>query len=211
VLINESAGQSGIIQPVTGNPKTAARKQAREILRAMTPVDRAAASREICLRLISLPQWRTARLIALYSAMETEPDLRAAMETAGAGKRFCFPRINGDVLDFHICTSAADFTPGHWDLLEPGAHCERVPAHEIDLIAIPGLAFTRAGGRLGRGGGFYDRFLLAAHPQAWKAGICFERQILPTLPREAHDHEVDIVITEVSPPSLQPSAPLPVS
>ena len=196
MLINESAGQSGIIQPVTGNPKTAARKQAREILRAITSAERVAASGEICRCLTALPQWEAARTIALYFAMETEPDLSAAMETAGEGKRFCFPRVNGEALDFHICKGAGDFSPGRWGLSEPGAHCERVPVQEIDFIAVPGLAFTREGGRLGRGGGYYDRFLLGAHPQAWKTGVCFERQVVATLPREAHDHEVDVVITE---------------
>jgi 5-formyltetrahydrofolate cyclo-ligase len=87
--------------------------------------------------------------------------------------------------------------PGAWKILEP--HPERCPVvavEEIDLIFVPGLAFTRTGGRLGRGGGFYDRFLAGMRPGAMKVGVCFHAQLAGELPMEAHDHEVGVVVTE---------------
>ena len=64
------------------------------------------------------------------------------------------------------------------------------------LILIPGLAFDAQGYRLGRGGGWYDRVLSHAAPDALKVGVCFERQIVARVPHEAHDVRVDMVVTE---------------
>jgi len=65
---------------------------------------------------------------------------------------------------------------------------------ELDLIIVPGVAFDRAGGRVGRGGGFYDRLL----PQysALRAGICFDFQYLEAVPAEEHDIRMDWVVTD---------------
>jgi 5-formyltetrahydrofolate cyclo-ligase len=69
-----------------------------------------------------------------------------------------------------------------------------VAPEEIDLILIPGLAFTRKGERLGRGGGYYDRFLARVGLRAVKLGICFKEQLLEELPIESHDARVDRVL-----------------
>ena len=87
--------------------------------------------------------------------------------------------------------------PGRWNLMEPDPeHCTVVAPAEIDLLLVPGLAFSRAGGRLGRGGGFYDRFLSEVHPRAVKLGVCFHVQLFPELPLEAHDCAMDQIVTE---------------
>ena len=66
----------------------------------------------------------------------------------------------------------------------------------VDLVLVPGLAFTRDGGRLGCGGGFFDRFLANRTPRAAKVGICFNFQIVPSLPLEAHDIKVGVVVSD---------------
>jgi 5-formyltetrahydrofolate cyclo-ligase len=174
--------------------KASLRTQARQALAALSPEARAAASAEICRQIAKLPEWAAARTVALYAAQPSEPDLSPLL--ASPGKAACFPRVSGDTLEFHRCDSKAVFRPGPWNLLEPGPDQPAVPPAEIDLLCIPGLAFTLTGGRLGRGGGFYDRFLARVHPRAVKLGICFHAQLLPALPLEIHDHEVDLVITE---------------
>ncbi len=106
-------------------------------------------------------------------------------------------RVSGTSLEFHRCQAIDHLRAGPWNLLEPDPqHCPVVPASEIDLFLIPGLAFTRAGGRLGRGAGFYDRFLSSVHPGTVKLGVCFHAQLVSAMPLEIHDHEVDRVITE---------------
>jgi 5-formyltetrahydrofolate cyclo-ligase len=64
------------------------------------------------------------------------------------------------------------------------------------VILVPGVAFTRAGQRLGRGGGYYDRLLSALPAKAVRLGVCFELQIVDELPSEPHDMRVDGVVTE---------------
>ncbi len=65
-----------------------------------------------------------------------------------------------------------------------------------DLVIVPGLAFTADGGRLGQGGGWYDRFLSRIRPDCTTVGVCFVEQLLDALPTEPHDIAVDHVVTE---------------
>jgi 5-formyltetrahydrofolate cyclo-ligase len=164
------------------------RKQARRILATLAPELRPAASGEICRRIAAMRQWAGARTVGLYAAQASEPDLSGLLDLPG--KTFCFPRVIGEGMEFRQCQSMEL-------LLEPDpGRCPMVSPSEIDLLLIPGLAFTRSGGRLGRGGGFYDRFLIGTHPCAIKMGVCFHVQLAEALPLEAHDHEVDWVVTE---------------
>lgn len=175
--------------------KAALRTQARQTLAALPPEARAVASAQICRRVEALPEWTRARTVAFYAPQPTEPDLSPLL--AAPGKAPCFPRVSGDALEFRHCPSKDLLIPGPWNLLEPDPdRCPVIPPTEIDLLLIPGLAFTREGCRLGRGGGFYDRFLARVHPRATKIGICFHVQLRAALPLEIHDHQVDYVVTE---------------
>ncbi len=76
----------------------------------------------------------------------------------------------------------------------PRAHTERIRPEDIDLLIVPGVAFTRSGDRIGYGGGYYDRFI----PLCTKADVmalAFEEQILPELPVEKHDLRIAHLIT----------------
>lgn len=173
--------------------KAALRLQARARLGALSPAARAAASAEIRRLLQAHPAWAAAPNIALYAAQPSEPNLTPLLSTPG--KTLCLPRVSGQTLAFHHST--APLQPGPWNLLEPHPdHSPLVDPSDIKLFTIPGLAFTKSGARLGRGGGFYDRFLAQAHPKAVKIGVCFETQIVPALPMEDHDHTMDWVVTE---------------
>jgi 5-formyltetrahydrofolate cyclo-ligase len=182
---------------VTTQPtKSTLRINARKILSALAPDTRAAASVQIRHRIVALPEWHAAGNIAIYAALPSEPDLSPLH--ADPGKVFCYPRISGNTLEFHLCDAQTLFHPGPWTLLEPDpATSPVIPSSEIDLLCIPGLAFTPDGARLGRGGGLFDRFLTRIRPGATKLGICFHGQLLPALPQEVHDHEVDIIVSEM--------------
>jgi 5-formyltetrahydrofolate cyclo-ligase len=71
-----------------------------------------------------------------------------------------------------------------------------VPVHEIDLFLTPGLAFDRSGGRLGNGGGFYDRLLARRRADAEAVGITIERRVVEDVPMLDHDQRVDWIATE---------------
>ncbi len=133
--------------------------------------------------------------MGLFVGQASEPDLMGLL--GKGGKRFCFPRVCATELEFRECGAAGLLVAGPWDLLEPDpARCGLVEPGEIDLICVPGLAFTEAGMRLGRGGGFYDRFLRRLRPGALKIGVCFKAQLVPEIPHEPHDIAVDRVVTE---------------
>ena len=64
------------------------------------------------------------------------------------------------------------------------------------VVLVPGMAFTAEGSRLGRGGGFYDRFLRTLPKSSVRIGVCFSAQIMPVLPTERHDEPVSFLLTE---------------
>jgi len=71
-----------------------------------------------------------------------------------------------------------------------------VEAKELDVVIVPGLAFDSKNNRLGRGKGFYDRFLEKCGPNVRKIGLAFSFQVFPTIPTEGHDVPMDLVLTD---------------
>jgi 5-formyltetrahydrofolate cyclo-ligase len=82
-----------------------------------------------------------------------------------------------------------------------------VEAADLDVVVVPGVAFDGAGARLGRGAGFYDRFLHALPARVWRVGVAFDLQILERVPTEGHDARLDLVVTETR--TLPPVPPDP--
>jgi 5-formyltetrahydrofolate cyclo-ligase len=109
------------------------------------------------------------------------------------GRQVLLPRVASDTeLTIHRYTSPADLQPGAFGILEPVG--EPVDDCTIaDAAIIPGMAFDRAGHRLGRGRGFYDRFL-ARVPQLLRIGLCAEWQLADFVPTDAHDVAMHYVV-----------------
>jgi 5-formyltetrahydrofolate cyclo-ligase len=108
----------------------------------------------------------------------------------------------GEQLEFIEIPSLGHLAPSAWNrqIHEPAfAQAHLVTPAEIKLMIVPGLAFTRDGHRLGRGGGFYDRYLALLPSTAVKIGVCFSVQIVPSLPAEPHDQHMNAIITEQGP------------
>lgn len=138
--------------------------------------------------------WRDSQTVGLFYPLSEEPDLLELMEEKG--RRFVFPRIAGESLLWHEVSEVSLLRPNAGEGLErlrEPVGGEVVALGEMDLLLVPGLAFTLRGGRLGRGGGYYDRVLAAPDLRAVTVGVCFEFQILETLPLEAHDIQVGSV------------------
>lgn len=138
--------------------------------------------------------FREAGVVLLYAALPDEVPTQRLLDVA-EGKTILLPRVVGDDLELRLYTSPADLVESpSYHILEPTGPLF-TDYGSIDLAIIPGMAFDAAGHRLGRGKGFYDRFL--AHPrcsQLKTIGLCFDFQLLETLPTEPHDHNVDHVI-----------------
>ncbi len=153
--------------------------------------------------LVELPEFGRAGTIAFYWAMAEEVDTQHAIATAlGQGRRVALPRVTRRAgirqMMFHQYTgSPAELVPGPFGLTEPAATAPVVEPEEMDLVVVPGLAFDGQGGRLGYGGGYYDRFLPLVRPEVPRFGFCFAFQVqTASVPRGSHDILVHGTVTD---------------
>jgi 5-formyltetrahydrofolate cyclo-ligase len=138
-------------------------------------------------------------VIALYAGKGSEVathEIDAFARTRGL--RVVYPRVahNHKELDLGEVPLAA-LVPTRWGLLEPAADAPLVAVEDVAAFVIPGIAFDRAGGRLGWGLGHYDATLARAMG-ALRLALAFECQIVDAVPREPHDIAVHYIITEVA-------------
>ncbi len=169
----------------------------------MPPDLRAEKSARLCDAIAACEAWRTARTVAIFAPQSREPDVDMLWSRAEK-KSFAYPRVVEGRLDLFHAESPHELAPGAFGVREPAADLTRAVAPDtLDLILVPGVAFTHAGGRLGRGGGFYDRLLASLPAHTRKIGVCFDSQLLPELPVEPHDQRVDFIATESG---LRPAA-----
>lgn len=160
-------------------------------LKELSPNERHLRSLRICQKLCVRFSGR--KSLALFAPKLTEPDLDLFWELNLLGDHLVsYPRCDGETLTFHVVSALSDLLPGPLGIREPGTG---VIPQRLDLIVVPGLAFTAAGHRLGRGAGFYDRFLSAVRPDTVKIGVCFDFQLLVEIPHESHDALVDAVVS----------------
>ena len=120
--------------------------------------------------------------------------VRELPEVAAAGQLLAFTSVPGepDTAPFIAwCCEAGKAV--HFPEDEPAQD-----PRSIDVVIVPGTAFTPAGDRLGQGGGWYDRFLATVRPDCFKVGVAFAPQLLESLPVEPHDLRVDVVVTDQS-------------
>jgi 5-formyltetrahydrofolate cyclo-ligase len=174
--------------------KTELRRRLRAELARMKSADCAAASESIRTSIASLPRWQAARTLAAFVALPGEPDLAPFYWIPG--RRLLLPRVEGEFLVFHEVREPTELIRGAFGVMEPKADiCPAVDPAESDIIFVPGLAFTHDGERLGRGRGYYDRMLDRLPRTVLRVGVCFAPQIVASLPSEAHDREVDVVVS----------------
>lgn len=138
-------------------------------------------------RLLAHPRVQAAHTILLYHPLADEVDIRAALRSLSSqGKHLLLPVVTGThTLELRRYRPLAPLVRGAFGILEPEGEAF-TRWNEIELVVVPGVAFDEAGHRLGRGKGYYDA-LLAQLPHAYKLGICFDFQKLPSLPTEPHD------------------------
>lgn len=150
-------------------------------------------------RLLKSPPYRDCETVVLYSPKDNEIGTEMVFADAiRSRRRVLFPRIVRERGELSlICVNdRAELRPGAFGLLEPvGAEIVRPSALERTLICVPGVAFSPAGQRLGRGGGYYDR-MLAAASRAITAGLAYSFQVLDWLPESPEDRRLDVIMTE---------------
>ena len=154
------------------------------------PEEREEASLAICNRIKALEVWRGAKTVLLYAPLQDEPDVARLFDSS---KTVCFPRFKSNRGYESAATECIeDLVIGKFGIQEPPPEAEEISSSDIDITLVPGLAFDEACNRLGRGRGFYDRWL----PQisGIKTGIGFDHQLIDAVPTENHDHQLDMVV-----------------
>jgi 5,10-methenyltetrahydrofolate synthetase len=170
---------------------------------ALSADRRAAANVAITRRLLAHPRYRDARCVAAFSSFGSEFDTAAFIaDVLSTGRRLLLPRVDAAsrTLVFHqVADPASDLRPGVWGIAEPDpAKCLAVDPAVVDLMLVPGVAFSTQCARLGYGGGFYDRVIPGLPQRAYRLSAAFSIQIEPRLPTGPHDRAVDEVLTEAS-------------
>ncbi len=182
------------------DPKQVIRNEIRQKLAAMSEEHRHRDSTIACSRLCSLEAFQHARVVMLYMSLATEVDVTSiALKCFQLGKTVCVPKVDWKRRDM-IAVEVNAIDDRVMDIDEHGIrtpkHGQPIPPSMLDLVVSPGLAFDAHGRRLGRGGGFYDRFLSRTRDSAVRVGIAFDGQVIDDIPTQDHDVMVDIVITE---------------
>lgn len=168
------------------------RREVRNRIKSLAEEQKAAAADRVFCSVEQCAEFGSARCVALYAAMWDElPTDEVMRRWSATGRRIVLPRVEGEVMQFY------DFDP---DRMQSGAFGIDEPQgdkpcviSEIDLIVVPARAFTLSGIRLGRGKGFYDKYMSLPEFRAYKVGVAFECQIFDVLPFDNHDIKVDRV------------------
>lgn len=146
-------------------------------------------SRNLLAKLELEYEFEKASTIMLFASLPDEVYTHDFIQKWADSKTILLPSIrNGEIVPCVYRDNTA-FLIGEYNILE----ATEVFEEEIDLVIVPGQAFDKQGNRLGRGKGFYDRFLTRTN--AFRIGICFDFQLLPQIPTEAHDIKMDFVIS----------------
>ncbi|MBL7134391.1 MAG: 5-formyltetrahydrofolate cyclo-ligase [Phycisphaerae bacterium] len=174
------------------------RTDMKAALGAMPAGTAAELSRAACESLLALAEYQQARSVMLYAPIAGEVDCRPIAVAAWKdGKTVLLPRVTW--AERHMVAVPVDslnhpVVTGRNSLREPEG--EPWPVERIDLIVVPGLAYDRLGNRLGRGGGFYDRFLARATLAAHTCGLAFSIQMVRELPVHPNDYPVKVLVTD---------------
>ncbi|MBQ3131067.1 MAG: 5-formyltetrahydrofolate cyclo-ligase [Clostridia bacterium] len=174
--------------------KTALRAEMKSRIAAMSHDEMTRQSITACMRLTQSSEFINADTVLVYKAMKGECDPQMLADIAyGMGKRVAYPRCEGSELGLYLADEG-QLVSGVFGILEPDESCQRITIDEVDFAVIPGAAFDKQGGRLGRGKGYYDRLLKEA--KAVKAGLCFNEQLVERVPMESHDGRMNMIAAE---------------
>jgi 5-formyltetrahydrofolate cyclo-ligase len=151
-----------------------------------------AVSTALCWRLAAWPVLGKVEIVLTYLAFRNEPDLGLLFELLPR-LQWVLPRIEGKRLTLHPYDPTR-LARHRFGMLEPAPDLPVIDPTTLDLVLVPGVAFDRRGGRLGFGGGYYDR-LLPTTP-ALRVGITYDECLADTLPCDEHDQRMNWVITQ---------------
>lgn len=179
------------------------RKQVETLRSAIPAEKRQEKSAEICRRSIELLEtldWTAGGALMAYIPFRAEVDVSPVIEWCWQRRiAVAVPRAIKEqrLLQLHAISKWDDLESGAYGIREPFPGCPPLSKHDISCVIVPGLAFDEQHGRLGYGGGYYDRFFESlAGKQPLKLALAFDIQIVPEAPMDEHDIRVDRIVTE---------------
>ena len=179
--------------------KAALRRQLKDKVATLTEEQRHRKSLAACALVASSPEFAAARVVMLYLSTPTEVDTSPlALKCWQAGKTVVVPKVSWDqrrMLPVEISSLADPTTLTGPGIREPVAG-KPVPTEFIDMVIVPGLGFSNNGYRIGRGMGFYDRFLAQGDFIGVSCGLAFDEQVVQSLPVLDHDIPLSMLVTD---------------
>lgn len=177
----------------TFSRKSELRRAIRADIGSLSIEERTEAARLIATEIECDPHFRAAQTVAAFMPLGDEPPLREAVERWAESKRVVVPKVEGDQMSFYDFR-ATQMASGAFGIDEPQSSV-LCPPEQIEVMIVPAVGFTREGTRMGRGRGYYDRYLGATEAaHIYKIGTCFACQLVDELPTEPHDVAMDRVV-----------------
>jgi 5-formyltetrahydrofolate cyclo-ligase len=199
--MSEQAGGKGTVgdDAAVREAKRRLREELRTRVEAVAPEEAAFASRAIAERLLATPEMTAARGILVCLSFGAEVDTWGVVDhLLATGRQLYVPRADPRDRMLHVHAYPCPLRTLEFGLRQPPRGTPELATGEIavavDVALVLGLGFDRDGYRLGHGSGYFDRFL-AAHPVP-SIGLAYACQVLPELPRVAHDRPMGMVVTE---------------
>ena len=168
------------------------RRHIKEKFEAHSPLEKSRKSGIIKDKLFNEEAFKKAKVVMFYVSLKDEVDTCFMIDEAlRAGKRVCVPVILKEdkrLIAGEIKNRLEDLESQHFGIYQPKRdRVKEVPLDDIDLVVVPGVAFDRKNIRLGRGHGYYDRFLSGLPDNTKAIGLAFDFQVLEDLPQDPHD------------------------
>jgi 5-formyltetrahydrofolate cyclo-ligase len=164
---------------------------------ALSLDERASAGEAVARFACAVPEFQQANRVAAYVALEDEMPTRAILDAVlASGRALLLPRLVAAGMEFAAVEDLASLRRGAFGVLEPAASSGALELGPSDLVFVPGVAFDRCGGRLGRGGGYYDRAFPPALAAPLLIGLAFSFQLVEVVPMGPSDRRVGLVVSE---------------
>lgn len=171
--------------------KTKLRQEILAIRNTLTKEQVVELSNQIINKITNSNYYKKANKICIYMPIRNEVDLtRLALNN---DKDFFIPKVIGRKMEFYEYNKAS-LVKGAYDILEPANSNLLIPDKDT-LILMPGSVFSQTGDRIGYGGGYYDKFL-AKYPLCKTIGVCYDFQIVGSIPIEEYDVKPDMIISD---------------
>ena len=197
---SSSRANSAASDAALAGEKSALRAQMRHTMESRGESELAAKADALAERALSWAPMAGAGCVMVYLSMTAEAGTGALIERLlQAGVDVAGPRVDWDARTLApalIRDPMADVVEGRLGVPEPAPHAQGVSIESVDVILVPGLAFDLRGFRLGRGAGFYDRFLADPRRRGLSLGYGYEAQLVHRVPTAPHDARLDAIVTE---------------